>query len=207
MARITVVTDAWHPQVNGVVRSLENTIEEMRRMGQEIMLVTPDRFRNIPLPSYPEIRVALTRYRTVAGEIDRFQPSFVHIATEGPLGFHARRWCLKHGMPFSTSYHTRFPEYVSARLPLPRGLLYSMVRWFHNAGNVCMVATPSLEHELAGRGFRNLMRWTRGICNGVNDIATTAKYAHAMLDDMRAAMDAANHTESHSGVIGDGARR
>ena len=163
MARITVVTDAWHPQVNGVVRSLENTIEEMRRMGHEIMLVTPDRFRNIPLPSYPEIRVALTRYRTVAGEIDRFQPSFVHIATEGPLGFHARRWCLKHGMPFSTSYHTRFPEYVSARLPLPRSLLYSIVRWFHNAGNVCMVATPSLEHELAGRGFRNLMRWTRGI--------------------------------------------
>lgn len=163
MARITVVTDAWHPQVNGVVRSLENTIDELRRMGHEIMLVTPDRFRNIPLPSYPEIRIALTRYSTVEREIDKFQPSFVHIATEGPLGFYARKWCLKRGMPFSTSYHTRFPEYVSARLPLPQSLLYSVVRRFHNAGNVCMVATQSLESELTARGFRNLMRWTRGI--------------------------------------------
>lgn len=110
MARITVVTDAWHPQVNGVVRSLENTISEMQKMGHEIMLVTPDRFRNVPLPSYPEIRIALTRYSTVARAFDHFQPSFVHIATEGPLGFYARRWCLAHKMPFSTSYHTRFPE-------------------------------------------------------------------------------------------------
>lgn len=163
MAKITIVTDAWHPQVNGVVRSLENTIDEMRRMGHEIMLVTPDRFRNVPLPSYPEIRIALTRYRTVEREFDRFQPSFVHIATEGPLGFYARRWCLAHKMPFSTSYHTRFPEYVSARLPLPQSMLYGIVRWFHNAGNVCMVATQSLEQELSARGFRNLMRWTRGI--------------------------------------------
>ena len=163
MARITIVTDAWHPQVNGVVRSLENTIGEMERMGHDIMLVTPDRFRNVPLPSYPEIRIALTRYRTVEREIDRFQPSFVHIATEGPLGFYARHWCLKRKMPFSTSYHTRFPEYVGARLPLPESLLYGIVRWFHNAGNVCMVATQSLEKELAARGFRNLMRWTRGI--------------------------------------------
>ncbi|MGV3549972.1 glycosyltransferase family 4 protein [Rhizobium sp.] len=163
MAKITIVTDAWRPQVNGVVRSLENTIDEMQRMGHEIMLVTPDRFRNVPLPSYPEIRIALTRYSTVRKEIDKFQPSFVHIATEGPLGFYARRWCLQRKMPFSTSYHTRFPEYVSARLPLPQSLLYGIVRWFHNAGNVCMVATQSLEDELAGRGFRNLMRWTRGI--------------------------------------------
>lgn len=163
MARITIVTDAWHPQVNGVVRSLDSTIEEMRRLGHTIMLVTPDRFRNVPLPSYPEIRIALTRYGTVAREIDRFQPAFVHIATEGPLGFYARRWCLRNGMPFSTSYHTRFPEYVSARLPLPQSLLYGIVRRFHNAGNVCMVATRSLESELSSRGFRNLKRWTRGI--------------------------------------------
>lgn len=163
MAKITIVTDAWHPQVNGVVRSLDSTIEEMRRLGHDIMLVTPDRFRNIPLPSYPEIRIALTRYSTVAKEIDKFQPSFVHIATEGPLGFYARKWCLKNGMPFSTSYHTRFPEYVSARLPLPQSLLYGFVRRFHNAGNLCMVATQSLETELSLRGFKNLKRWTRGI--------------------------------------------
>jgi glycosyltransferase involved in cell wall biosynthesis len=163
MAKITIVTDAWHPQVNGVVRSLENTIDQLRALGHEIMMVTPDRFRNIPLPSYPEIRIALTRYRTVAAEIDRFQPSFVHIATEGPLGFYARKWCLSRKMPFSTSYHTRFPEYVSARLPLPQSFLYSLVRRFHNAGNVCMVATKSLEDELSARGFNNLRRWTRGI--------------------------------------------
>jgi glycosyltransferase involved in cell wall biosynthesis len=163
MAKITIVTDAWRPQVNGVVRSLENTIDHLKSMGHDIMLVTPDRFRNIPLPSYPEIRIALTRYSTVAAEIDRFQPSFVHIATEGPLGFYARKWCLKNKMPFSTSYHTRFPEYVSARIPLPKSLLYALVRRFHNAGNVCMVATPSLEKDLRARGFRNLARWTRGI--------------------------------------------
>lgn len=163
MARITIVTDAWHPQVNGVVRSLDNTIEEMRRLGHEIMMITPDRFYNIPLPSYPEIRIALTRYGTVERAIDAFQPSFVHIATEGPLGYYARKWCLKHRMPFSTSYHTRFPEYVSARLPVPQSLLYGFVRRFHNAGNVCMVATQSLENELSARGFRNLRRWSRGI--------------------------------------------
>ncbi|MBB1250350.1 glycosyltransferase family 4 protein [Rhizobium sp. G21] len=163
MAKITIVTDAWHPQVNGVVRSLDNTIDEMRRLGHEIMLVTPDRFRNIPLPSYPEIRIALTRYRTVEKEIDKFQPSYVHIATEGPLGYYARKWCLKNKMPFSTSYHTRFPEYVTARIPIPASILYGMVRNFHNAGNVCMVATASLEAELTARGFKNLKRWSRGI--------------------------------------------
>jgi glycosyltransferase involved in cell wall biosynthesis len=163
MAKITIVTDAWHPQVNGVVRSLDSTIEEMQRLGHEIMLVTPDRFRNVPLPSYPEIRISLTRYKTVATEIDKFQPSYVHIATEGPLGFYARKWCLRNGMPFSTSYHTRFPEYVSARIPLPKSMLYGIVRRFHNAGNLCMVATQSLEAELSGLGFRNLKRWSRGI--------------------------------------------
>lgn len=163
MAKITIVTDAWHPQVNGVVRSLDNTIAELRRLGHEIMLVTPDKFRNLPLPSYPEIRIALVGYSTVARAIDGFQPSFVHIATEGPLGFWARRWCLKKKMPFSTSYHTRFPEYVSARLPIPQSLLYRLVRRFHNAGNVCMVATASLERELTEKGFRNLRRWSRGI--------------------------------------------
>jgi glycosyltransferase involved in cell wall biosynthesis len=163
MARITIVTDAWHPQVNGVVRSLENTIRVMGEMGHEVLTVNPERYNNIPLPSYPEIRVSLARYRTVAKDIEQFQPSFVHIATEGPLGFQARRWCLKNKMPFSTSYHTRFPEYVSARLPLSKGLVYKFVRRFHNAGNLCMVATESLENELTHFGFRNMSRWTRGI--------------------------------------------
>lgn len=161
--RITVVTDAWHPQVNGVVRSIERTNLELGRLGAEVTMVTPASFRTLPMPSYPEIRLAIASYRTVAREIERGQPAYVHIATEGPLGLKARRWCRRHGMPFTTSYHTRFPEYVSARFPVPQRLLYALVRRFHNGGAGCMVATESLARELEARGFRNLMHWSRGI--------------------------------------------
>lgn len=163
MTRITVVTDAWHPQVNGVVRSIERTNDELVAMGAEVTMVTPDLFRTLPLPSYPEIRVAISTYRRVAREIERGQPSYVHIATEGPLGLKARKWCRRNGMPYTTSYHTRFPEYVSARLPVPESWLYALVRRFHNGGAGCMVATETLAAELSARGFRNLMRWGRGI--------------------------------------------
>lgn len=163
MTRITVVTDAWHPQVNGVVRSIERTNAELIALGAEITMVTPDLFRTLPLPSYPEIRVAISTYRRVAREIERGQPSYVHIATEGPLGLKARKWCRRHGMPYTTSYHTRFPEYVAARLPVPQSWLYAFVRRFHNGGAGCMVATDTLAAELSARGFRNLMRWGRGI--------------------------------------------
>lgn len=163
MTRITVVTDAWHPQVNGVVRSIERTNAELVAMGAHVTMVTPDLFRTLPLPSYPEIRVAISTYRRVAREIERGQPSYVHIATEGPLGLKARAWCRRHGMPYTTSYHTRFPEYVAARLPVPQSWLYALVRRFHNGGAGCMVATDTLAAELSARGFRNLMRWGRGI--------------------------------------------
>lgn len=163
MTRITVVTDAWHPQVNGVVRSIERTNAELIAMGAEVTMVTPDLFRTLPLPSYPEIRVAISTYGRVAREIERGQPSYVHIATEGPLGLKARKWCRRHGMPYTTSYHTRFPEYVAARLPVPESWLYALVRRFHNGGAGCMVATDTLAAELSARGFRNLMRWGRGI--------------------------------------------
>ncbi|SCX06193.1 bifunctional monoglucosyl/glucuronosyl diacylglycerol synthase [Agrobacterium rosae] len=163
MTKITIVTDAWHPQVNGVVRSIENTNAELERMGVEVCMVTPQSFHSIPCPTYPEIRLSVAGYRRVSKEIEKSQPSYVHIATEGPLGFMARRWCIKHGMRFSTSYHTRFPEYVAARFPIPESWLYGFVRWFHNGGSACMVATPSLETELDARGVRNLKRWSRGI--------------------------------------------
>lgn len=163
MTRITIVTDAWHPQVNGVVRSIENTNAELQRMGVEVCMVTPQSFHNVPCPTYPEIRLSVTSYRHVAQKIEKSQPSYVHIATEGPLGFLARRWCIKNHMRFSTSYHTRFPEYVAARFPVPESWLYAFVRWFHNGGNACMVATQSLENELEDRGVRNLKRWSRGI--------------------------------------------
>ncbi|WP_313616866.1 bifunctional monoglucosyl/glucuronosyl diacylglycerol synthase [Agrobacterium sp.] len=163
MTRITIVTDAWHPQVNGVVRSIENTNAELQRMGIEVCMVTPQSFHSVPCPTYPEIRLSVTSYRHVAQQIEKSQPSYVHIATEGPLGFLARRWCIKNHMRFSTSYHTRFPEYVAARFPVPESWLYAFVRWFHNGGNACMVATQSLETELEDRGVRNLKRWSRGI--------------------------------------------
>jgi glycosyltransferase involved in cell wall biosynthesis len=163
MTRITIVTDAWYPQVNGVVRSIENTNRELTRMGVEVFMVTPKDFANIPCPTYPEIRLSVTTYAQVAGTIEKTMPTAVHIATEGPLGLIARRWCLKNGMPFSTSYHTRFPEYVAARFPVPIRWMQAFVRWFHNAGNGCMVATASLERELSKIGIHNLLRWSRGI--------------------------------------------
>ncbi|AJY45675.1 glycosyltransferase family 4 protein [Martelella endophytica] len=161
--RLTLISDAWHPQVNGVVRSIENTNHELAKLGVEVSMVTPDLFRSMPMPTYPEIRLALATYGQVARKIEATRPEYIHIATEGPLGFRARKWCRKHGMRYTTSYHTRFPEYVSARLPVPIDLLYGIVRRFHNAGNGCMVATDSLARELEARGIKNLMRWSRGI--------------------------------------------
>lgn len=163
MTRITLVTDAWYPQVNGVVRSIENTNRELERMGVEVSMVTPQSFRSVPCPTYPEIRLTVARMGKISAAIERHQPAYVHIATEGPLGLAARHWCLRKGVPFTTSYHTRFPEYVAARFPVPVRWLYAFMRWFHNAGSACMVATPSLEADLAAHGFHNLKRWSRGI--------------------------------------------
>ncbi|MDE1996319.1 MAG: glycosyltransferase, partial [Rhizobiaceae bacterium] len=159
--RLVIVSDAWHPQVNGVVRSIENTNRELARMGIEVLMITPEGFHSVPCPTYPEIRLSIASYRRVAAAIEAAQPSYVHIATEGPLGLTARRWCLKNHTPFSTSYHTRFPEYVAARLPIPQKWLYAFVRWFHNAGSGCMVATPSLAAELQQKGLNNLLPWSR----------------------------------------------
>lgn len=163
MHKITIVTDAWHPQVNGVVRSLENTIRHLEAWGADVRLITPAGFRSIPCPTYPEIRLSMTTYRTVADTLENLRPSFVHISTEGPLGFLARRWCIRNAKPFTTCYHTRFPEYVAARFPIPIAWLYAFVRWFHNAGAGCMVATESLERELERHGLKRLVRWSRGI--------------------------------------------
>lgn len=117
MPKIMIVTDAWHPQVNGVVRSIETTNRELAAMGYDVAMITPRPFRSIPMPTYPEIRLSLATYGQIARRIEAEKPDLMHIATEGPLGLMARRWCLKKHMPFSTSYHTRFPEYVRTRVP------------------------------------------------------------------------------------------
>jgi glycosyltransferase involved in cell wall biosynthesis len=161
--RVLVATDAWHPQVNGVVRTLEQTAAALRPLGAEMVMLSPQRFRTVPMPSYPQIRLALATPAQIERCIDEASPDAVHIATEGPIGFLARRACLARGMPFTTSYHTRFPEYLAARAPIPEGLSYAYLRRFHNAGAGTMISTRSMEADLTARGFRRLMRWSRGV--------------------------------------------
>lgn len=161
--RILIATDAWTPQVNGVVRSLQNTAREAESLGAHIEFLTPGDFRTLPMPTYPEIRLALATRAMVARRMDEIGADFVHIATEGPIGLLARRVCLSRGQPFTTSYHTRFPEYLAARAPVPPALSYAWLRRFHNAGAGIMVSTATLERELRGRGFHNIMRWSRGV--------------------------------------------
>jgi len=161
--RVLVATDAWHPQVNGVVRTYERLAVEASKLGFEIVFLTPSEFRTLPCPTYPEIRLSLASPRAIASRIEQARPNFIHIATEGPIGLMTRHYCRKRKWPFTTSYHTRFPEYVSARLPIPESWCYAMQRRFHNSGTGIFVATPSVESELRSRGFERMMRWSRGV--------------------------------------------
>jgi len=161
--RILIVTDAWEPQVNGVVRTLQATVAELRRAGHEVAIVSPDLFRSIPCPTYGEIRLAFAGTRSVARHIRAFAPHAIHISTEGPLGLAARRWCLANRFPFTTAYHTRFPEYVAARLPVSPGIVWRFIRWFHRPARHIMVATRSLQRELEAQGLRQTMMWERGV--------------------------------------------
>ena len=165
MMRVLVVTDAWKPQVNGVVRSLEAISREAPALGAEFRFCTPEGFPTIGLPSYREIRLALATPGAVASRIVAARADCVHIATEGPLGLAARRFCLSRGVPFTTSYHTRFPEYLRARVPVPVDLTYRYLANFHNAGRAVMVTTDALAEELRGRGFRTVVKWPRGVDN------------------------------------------
>jgi glycosyltransferase involved in cell wall biosynthesis len=161
--KIVIVTDAWYPQVNGVVRTLDQIGRELRAIGHEIEYVTPEAFSSIPCPTYPEIRLCYNVRHRLARLIDGFQPCAIHIATEGPLGLAARRYCLRRRFSFTTAYHTRFPEYIHARFRLPRRLTYAWLRRFHRPSARIMVATASLQLELTQNGFRNLVAWTRGV--------------------------------------------
>lgn len=161
--RILVVTDAWRPQVNGVVRSLESVAEALEGGADRIVFLTPEGFPTLPLPTYREIRLALAAPWTVARRIDEARCDHIHIATEGPLGLAARRICISRHEPFTTSYHTRFPEYVHARTRFPLPVSYAALRLFQNAGAGMMVATPSLARELSARGFQRPMLWSRGV--------------------------------------------
>jgi len=161
--RIAIVTDAWSPQTNGVVSTLRHTTSCLEQLGHEILLVTPGMFPSIPCPSYPEIRLALFPYRGVKTLLNGFHPDAIHIATEGSLGFAARRYCLRHRLKFTTSYHTQFPQYLRSRYPIPISLSYRALLWFHGAATHCMVSTQTVRNQLAERGFRNLVHWQRGV--------------------------------------------
>jgi glycosyltransferase involved in cell wall biosynthesis len=161
--RILIATDAWRPQVNGVVRSLESLAAALPAHGSEIEFLTPSGFATVPLPSYKEIRLALVSARSIAKRIEKLAPDHIHIATEGPVGFAMRRHCLRTKKLFTTSYHTRFPEYIAARTRFPEAITYAVLRNFHNAACGVMVAAASIADELSGRGFQRLMRWSRGV--------------------------------------------
>ncbi len=161
--KILTVTDAWHPQVNGVVRTIEATNRELELAGHQAEVLAPASFRTIGCPGYPEIRLALLPYRRLARHIDALAPDAVHIATEGPLGLAARRYCLRRGLPFTTAYHTRFPQYLKAMYGIPESWVYRFLRWFHGPARHLLTPTPHVEHELAQWGIRNVARWTRGV--------------------------------------------
>lgn len=161
--RILIATDAWHPQVNGVVRTLSSLARSAARLGVEIEFLSPEGFASVPLPTYPGLRLALPGRAEIARRIERIRPDAFHIATEGPIGFAVRAYCRRRGLPFTTSYTTRFPEYIRARLPIPETWTFYLLRRFHQAAAVTMVSTRSLMDELHGLGLRNLGMWTRGV--------------------------------------------
>lgn len=161
--RIAIITDAWLPQMNGVVRTLTTTCAHLRARGHAVMVVSPDQFRSLPCPTYPEIRLALPAPRAVGRRIDEFAPDAVHIATEGPLGIAARRHCLAQRIPFTTAYHTQFPAYVARRTGLPESVFWRFIRWFHGPAERVMVATESIRRELRDQGLSRLHHWSRGV--------------------------------------------
>lgn len=161
--KLALVTDAWFPQTNGVVRTLASTIDCLQAEGVEVRVFSPQPFRTVPCPTYPEIRLSLFASRKLRRQLDEYGPDAVHIATEGPLGLAARRWCLRRGHAFTTAYHTQFPEYIRARAPVPLRASYAWMRWFHGAASRTLVATPSMQRLLEQHGFDNIARWSRGV--------------------------------------------
>jgi glycosyltransferase involved in cell wall biosynthesis len=161
--KIMIVTDAWEPQVNGVVRTLTSTRRELQAMGHGVDMLTPLEFKTMPCPTYPEIRLSLLPGRRVRERIEAFAPQALHIATEGPLGLAARAYALRHKLPFTTAYHTRFPEYVRARLRIPLAWTYRFLRWFHGPAQAVMAPTPMVLKDLQAHNIANGVLWTRGV--------------------------------------------
>lgn len=161
--RIAIVTDAWSPQVNGVVRTLQSVRAELERIGHEVLVISPDLYGSVPCPTYPEIRLALATTRSVGERIAAFGAEAVHLATEGPLCLAARRWCLRRRRPFTTAYHTQFPDYVAKRTGMPAAWFWRYIRWFHAPAEAVMVSTPSIRRTLHAHGISHVKPWGRGV--------------------------------------------
>lgn len=161
--KLALVTDAWRPQINGVVTTLSTITERMRARGHRVEIFTPDQFRNWPCPTYPEIRLALGSRAVLYRKLEAFDPDAIHIATEGPLGLAARRYCLSKRLPFTTSFHTLFAEYIKVRTGLPLAIGYAFLSWFHNRAERTMAATPGMVERLEKWGFRSPVLWSRGV--------------------------------------------
>ena len=161
--RILIVSDAWYPQLNGVVRALSTTRDRLAGMGHEVEVIGPEPFRTLPCPTYPEIRLALATPGRVGHLIERFAPHAVHLATEGPLGWCARHWLRRRQVPFTTSFHTMFPLYLKLRGGIPESWSFALLRLFHNAAVRTMYSTETLRSTLAGQGFKSLAQWVRGV--------------------------------------------
>ncbi len=161
--KIAIATDAWFPQVNGVVRTLAATVAELDRRGFEVELITPERFLTVPMPGYASIRLAMAPRFSARRMLDGFAPDVVHVATEGPIGWSARGWAMARDVPFTSAFHTRFPEYAAVRTGLSAERFWPIMRRFHAPARAVLVATPSLGEELATRGITQTARWSRGI--------------------------------------------
>jgi glycosyltransferase involved in cell wall biosynthesis len=178
--RIAIVSDAWRPQINGVVRTIETIVKLLQAEDHEVEVFGPDRFRTLPCPTYPEIRLSLFPSARLHHMLKLYAPDAIHLVTEGPLGWAARAFCLKRDIPFTSAYHTRFPEYVRARIRIPVAWSYAFVRWFHAPSSAVLVVAQSIRDELAARGFRNLVPWSRGV-----DIAAFKPRPREELEDAR----------------------
>lgn len=161
--RIAIVTDAWSPQVNGVVRTLQSVRDELVRQGHEVLIVSPDLFYSMPCPTYPEIRLAFASTGSVGRMLEEFSPQAIHLATEGPVCLAARRWCLARDFPFTTAYHTQFPDYVAARTGVNPEWVWRYIRWFHSPAQSILASTASITDTLKAHGLTQIRHWGRGV--------------------------------------------
>jgi diacylglycerol kinase/glycosyltransferase involved in cell wall biosynthesis len=173
--KIAIVTDAWYPQINGVVRTLTKTVEGLRACGHDVIMITPETFRTVPCPTYPEIRLSIFPSKRVSAQLRAFGPECIHISTEGPLGLAARAFARRNQLAFTTAYHTRFPEYVRSRIRIPLSWTYTFLRWFHGSGNVVMAPTNAVLSDLEKWRIGNPVIWPRGVDLDLFKPATSAK--------------------------------